>query len=130
MRIPIVIMKAAAEVYYEPTKKNIRKTASASGIVNMLRASDLSKQEADELRQHYGLKPKGGLKTRAFWRGTAHEALGAAAGSGVGGLAGSIGGPVGRAAGASLGGIAGGLYFGLGSGKKYSRQGLNDIRNR
>lgn len=108
MRTPIIIKKAA-----------MNKEAVPFGILNSIRAGELSPEQSYQLREYYGLKPKAGLKTRAFWRGWAHSQLGSIGG----GLMGSAFGPIGS----GLGAVAGGVAAGLHSGSKYSLSGYKKV---
>lgn len=90
------------------------------GAVGAVRASDLSADEAQELRRHYGLKPKRGLKTRSFWRSAIMGTLGGAAG-------GMVGAPFGATA-TGLGGLAGTIGGTIYGSNKYTKGNLRKIR--
>lgn len=90
------------------------------GAVGAARASGLSADEAQELRGHYGLKPKRGLKTRSFWRSAAMGTLGGAAG-------GMVGAPFGATA-TGLGGLAGTIGGTIYGSNKYTKGNLRKIR--
>jgi hypothetical protein len=109
MKTPIMVKVAA-----------LQKIAFVSGLLGAIRADQLSPQEVKELREYYGLKPKGGLKTRSYWKTNAHAAagglLGTAAGYGLGRVP------------AALGGTAGMIAGAIHASNKYSPQGYAKIK--
>jgi len=104
-------------------KHAAEKIALIGGVMNAIRSGDLSPAEADELRAHYGLKPKGGLKTRNFWKG---EVAGAAGGT----IGSRIGGAVGGRPGLYVGTLAGEVGSAWLNGNKWTRGNLEKIRAR
>jgi len=91
-----------------------------AAILSSMRAGRLKPHEADELRGHYGLKPKGGVKSRAFGRGF----VGSLVGGTLGAMAGiGLGRKAGRGAailGGNIGAVGGGLGGALFHSRKYS----------
>ena len=131
------IASEAIDLGYMAEMEEMEKDAIGAipgAIVGAIRADQLSKDEANEVRDAYGLYPKGGVRNRGAWKGALGGWLGsipgqAITGVGISGL--RVGGGASAAGVTALGlltSLAGGAVGTKLLTDKYSRTGLNKIR--